>query len=87
MDPWAEAEWFDNFREICQNRTAILITHRFTIAMNADCIHVLKDGKIVEAGRHADLLAWGGYYAQTWNSQMASILAVSPELTGDEALK
>ena len=66
MDPWAEAEWLDRFRAIAAGRTAILITHRLTTAMRADEVHVISQGRVVESGRHEDLLTRGGLYAQSW---------------------
>jgi ATP-binding cassette subfamily B protein len=41
MDPWAEIDWLDCFRHLAQGRTAIVITHRFTLAMRADIIYVI----------------------------------------------
>src|SRR5262249_23302578 len=66
MDSWAEAEWFQRLRGLAAGRTTIVITHRFTIAMRADVIHVMNDGEIVESGSHEHLLARGGLYAQSW---------------------
>ncbi len=70
MDSWAEAEWFERFRALAEGRTAMIITHRFTIAMRADIIHVMDAGRIVESGTHHELLARGGLYAQSWQAQM-----------------
>lgn len=70
LDSWAEADWFDRFRSLAQGRTAIIITHRFTIARRADMIHVMDAGQIVESGKHEDLLIRGGLYAQSWASQV-----------------
>ena len=70
MDPWAEADWLQRFRKLATGRTAVIITHRFTTAMRADIIHVMADGQIVETGRHDQLLASGGRYAQSWKTQM-----------------
>lgn len=70
MDSWAEAEWLDRCQHLVAGRTAIIITHRFTTAMRADVIHVMADGQIVESGTHAELLAKGGLYAQSWEAQM-----------------
>lgn len=70
MDSWAEAEWFERFRALARGRTALMITHRFTIAMRADVIHVMHDGEIVESGSHAELLSNNGLYAQSWTAQM-----------------
>jgi ATP-binding cassette, subfamily B, bacterial len=72
MDSWVEAEWFERFRTLTAERTAIVITHRFTIAMRADIIHVMHEGEIVESGTHHELLAQGGLYAQSWTRQMQS---------------
>jgi ATP-binding cassette subfamily B protein len=69
MDPWAEAEWMARFRTLQKGRTAILITHRFTTAMFADIIHVMHDGRVVESGTHAELLARGGLYARGWHTR------------------
>jgi ATP-binding cassette subfamily B protein len=70
MDPWAEHDWLERFRTLASDRTAIVITHRFTLAMQADIIHVMRAGEIVESGNHDELLALHGLYAQSWKSQM-----------------
>jgi len=70
MDPWAEHDWLERFRTLASDRTAIVITHRFTLAMRADIIHVMRAGRIVESGNHDELLALDGLYAQSWKSQM-----------------
>ncbi len=57
---------------LLENRTAILIAHRLSTAMRADRIVVVEDGRIVEVGPHADLIARGGRYAEmyaTWARQ------------------
>lgn len=69
MDPWAEADWLARFRRLAQGRTALVITHRFSTAMYADCIHVMADGRVVESGTHEELLALGGQYAAGWRAQ------------------
>jgi ATP-binding cassette subfamily B protein len=69
MDPWAEADWLARFRHLAEGRTALVITHRFSTAMYADCIHVMADGRVVESGTHEELLARGGYYAAGWHAQ------------------
>lgn len=70
MDPWAEHDWLERFRTMAHGRTAVVITHRFTLAMRADIIHVMRAGQIVESGSHAELLAQDGLYSQSWKSQM-----------------
>ncbi|MBF1991422.1 ABC transporter ATP-binding protein [Fischerella thermalis] len=72
MDPWAEYDWLERFRTLAEGRTAVVITHRFTLAMQADIIHVMRAGRIVESGNHDELLALGGLYAQSWKAQMDS---------------
>lgn len=48
---------------LMENRTTIIIAHRMSTIENADCILVLDQGKIIEAGTHAQLMQQGGYYA------------------------
>jgi ATP-binding cassette, subfamily B, bacterial len=72
MDPWAEHDWLQRFRNLAADRTALIITHRFTTAMYADVIHVMEDGHVVESGSHAELLALDGRYAHSWQDQMKS---------------
>jgi ATP-binding cassette subfamily B protein len=50
-------------------RTTLIIAHRLSTVMNADQILVMDAGRILERGRHSDLLAAGGYYAQMWRLQ------------------
>ena len=70
MDSWAEAVWLERFREMARGRTALIITHRFTTAMQADVIHVVDGGRVVESGSHAELVAQGGRYATSWAAQV-----------------
>jgi ATP-binding cassette subfamily B protein len=69
MDSWSEADWFDRFRLIAAGRTAVIITHRLSIAMRAHLIYVMMKGQLVECGSHQELLASGGHYARSWNLQ------------------
>ena len=69
MDPWAEADWLARFRSLAANRTAVVITHRFTTAMHADVIHVMSGGRVVESGSHEELVGSGGLYSQSWLAQ------------------
>jgi ATP-binding cassette subfamily B protein len=53
-------------------RTSIVIAHRLSTVRNADQILVLEHGRVVERGRHAELLAAGGAYAELYNTQFAN---------------
>ncbi|WP_298595363.1 ABCB family ABC transporter ATP-binding protein/permease [Zoogloea sp.] len=53
-----------------RGRTTLVIAHRLSTVMNADEIIVLDQGRIIERGRHAELLARGGAYAQMWALQL-----------------
>ncbi|HEX2906681.1 MAG TPA: ABC transporter ATP-binding protein [Phototrophicaceae bacterium] len=54
---------------LMRNRTSFIIAHRLSTIRNADLILVMKDGDIMEQGRHEELLARGGFYAELYNSQ------------------
>jgi ATP-binding cassette, subfamily B, bacterial len=69
MDAWSEAEWLERLREITVGRTTIMITHRLTTAVQANCIYVMESGRIIESGDHAALLSQGGRYAAAWHAQ------------------
>ncbi len=70
MDSWAEADWLARFRVLTAGRTVLIITHRFTTAMQADIIHVMAAGRIIESGTHAELVQQEGRYGQSWQQQM-----------------
>ncbi len=52
-----------------ENRTSFVIAHRLSTIRDADLILVMKDGDIVEAGNHEDLMKDNGFYTQLYNSQ------------------
>ncbi len=83
MDPWAERDWLRALRSHVQGRTVILITHRLTTAREADCIHVMEQGRILESGTHAELIAAGQAYASLWASR--SLHAESTDLLAASA--
>ena len=77
MDSWAEADWFERLRQLAHGRTVILVTHRLSIAMRADLIHVMKNGEVAESGTHEQLVTMGGLYARSWEAQVRSNPSVS----------
>jgi ATP-binding cassette subfamily B protein len=70
MDSWSEIDWLERFKAFARGRTALLVTHRLTTAMQADMIHVLDKGRIIESGSHRELVRLGGRYAASWRKQM-----------------
>ncbi len=56
---------------LMEGRTSFIVAHRLSTIREADCILVMRDGKLVEQGRHAELLEKNGFYAQLYNSQFA----------------
>ncbi|GAB3045099.1 ABC transporter ATP-binding protein [Stenotrophomonas tumulicola] len=71
LDARAEYEVFQRFRELSEQRTAVLISHRFSSVRMADRILVLADGRIEASGSHAELIAQGGRYAELFELQAA----------------
>lgn len=61
------------FDKLMQGRTSFVVAHRLSTVVNADLILVMKDGQIIERGKHADLLARGGFYSQLYRSQFAKL--------------
>ena len=70
VDTHTEAQILDDLVRVMAGRTSFIISHRVSAVMNADLILVLDDGRIVERGLHADLIALGGTYAQLLHRQM-----------------
>jgi len=69
LDPIAEMEQFNGIRDMLDDRTAILISHRVGFARMADKIIMLDDGQIAETGTHDELMAKDGLYAKFFNEQ------------------
>ena len=70
VDTNTEEQILARLREVMQDRTTILISHRVSTARNADQIAVLIDGEITELGTHDELLARGGYYTSLAEKQL-----------------
>jgi len=62
LDVRAEAEFFDQFMELTEGLTTVLISHRFSSVRRADTIVVVEDGRVVEAGSHEELVANNSRY-------------------------
>lgn len=77
LDALAESEIFRKFREIIKDRTAVIISHRFSTVQMADRIYVIEQGRIVEHGSHADLMALNGRYAEMFRAQADSYISKS----------
>lgn len=70
VDTQTEERILDRLRGIMRGRTTILISHRTSTVRDADQIVVLRDGRIIERGRHDELLAREGYYADLYQKQL-----------------
>lgn len=59
------------FAKLMKGRTSFIVAHRLSTIKEADCILVMKDGKIIEKGKHEELLKKNGFYKQLYQSQFA----------------
>ena len=69
LDPLSEAEIYENFNSLIENKTAIYISHRMSSCKFCDRIVVLKDGEIVEDGTHESLMELKGEYESLYSAQ------------------
>ena len=72
LDARAEHAVFESIRSLCQGRTVLLISHRFSSVRSADRIYVLKEGQVVERGSHDELMTLAGLYAELFSLQAAA---------------
>jgi len=80
LDSLTEEEISRTMREVATDRAVmtILIAHRLSTVMHADCIYVLERGRIVESGRHEDLLGTMGLYYAMWRQQVGERRILGP---------
>lgn len=71
IDTRTEMKIQEAFARLMEGRTSFIVAHRLSTIREADVILVMRDGKIVEQGRHAELLEKDGFYAGLYNSQFA----------------
>ena len=72
IDTRTEMRIQEAFARLMRGRTSFIVAHRLSTIKNADVILVMRDGHIVEQGKHEELLAAGGFYATLYNSQFVS---------------
>ncbi len=86
VDTHTEAEILRGLREALGGRTALIASHRISAIRDASWILVLDGGRIVEQGRHAELLAREGrYWALLRRQQLADSLDAEPDAVGEAA--
>ena len=69
VDPVNESLIQDAITELAKNRTVLVIAHHLRTIRNADQILVFKEGKLLERGKHGELLEKQGYYTKLWKAQ------------------
>jgi ATP-binding cassette subfamily B protein len=74
LDPATAASINKTLEQIAKGRTVISVTHRLESAPNTDKIYVFQEGRLVESGRHEELLKRGGLYAQLWRKQTGFVI-------------
>jgi ABC-type multidrug transport system fused ATPase/permease subunit len=73
LDAKAEYQIYSHFKDLVKNRTAILISHRFSTVRLADRIIVMAEGRVVEQGTHAKLVNMQGLYASLYRAHEAQL--------------
>ena len=73
LDPESEAIFIRNLSKIAVGRTVIMISHRLSTQVNATAILVMQQGKLVDSGKHAELLTRCETYQQLWNQQTSHL--------------
>ncbi len=73
IDTRTEIQIQEAFDKLMKGRTSFVVAHRLSTVRNASLILVMKDGKIIEQGRHEELLSKGGFYSELYNSQFQKV--------------
>jgi ATP-binding cassette subfamily B protein len=73
LDPESEAIFIRNLSRIAVGRTVIMISHRLSTLVNAHAILVMQQGKLVDSGKHSELLTRCETYQQLWNQQTSHV--------------
>ncbi len=84
VDNETEAAIQRSLVRVAQDRTTIVIAHRLSTVRHADRIHVLEDGRVVEAGTHDELVASDGRYAALWRVQTGELIDVAPAASASD---
>ncbi len=71
IDTRTELKIQEAFLKMMEGRTSFIVAHRLSTIREADVILVMKNGNIIEQGKHDELLSHGGFYAELYNSQFA----------------
>lgn len=69
IDTRTEMKINEAFNHLMQSKTSFIVAHRLSTILSADLILVMKDGKIIEQGKHEELLSKNGFYTSLYNSQ------------------
>ena len=72
-DPENEHLIQESFKKLSKNKTTLMIAHRLSTVIDADKILVIDEGKIVEEGRHTDLIDMDGHYKRLWEEYQKSV--------------
>jgi len=70
VDTYTEEEILSRLRGVMKARTSLIISHRISTVRDADQIVVLNDGRLVEKGKHDELIRLGGFYAELYKKQL-----------------
>jgi ATP-binding cassette subfamily B protein len=71
IDTRTERKIGDAFDKLMEGRTSFVVAHRLSTIVHSDCILVMEAGRVVEKGKHEELLQKGGAYARLYNGQFS----------------